>query len=88
MCLSVENSDHFFVMAGQLIDNARIGRIPLIFSLSDGEVVEGVPSEAASPARRTTNVDDTAYARRVELAGIAVDLADVRRATVVHPDVD
>jgi hypothetical protein len=84
----VDSSDHFFVMVGQLIDNARIGGIPLIFDMRGGEVVEGVPSEAAFSASPEQELDDTGYARRVQLAGIAVDLADVRRVTVIYPDVD
>jgi len=49
-----------------------------------GEVVEGVPSVAAftaSPDRSSA----TPATRVVKLAGIAVDLADVRRATVIYP---
>ena len=84
----VDDADHFFVMVGQLIDNARIGGIPLIFSLRGGDVVEGVPSEAAYTASPEQELDDTGYARRVELAGIAVELADIRRATVVYPGGD
>jgi hypothetical protein len=82
----VDNEDHFFVMVGQLIDNARIGGIALIFDLSGGEVVKGVPSQGASTQSPDDNeLDHTGYARRVELDGIGVDLADVRRATVVYP---
>ena len=84
----VDSADHFFVTVGQLIDNARIGGIPLIFDMRGGEVVEGVPSDAAFTVRPEQELDDTGYARRVELAGIAVDLAEVRRVTVVYPDVD
>ena len=84
----MDSADHFFVMVGQLIDNARIGGIPLVFSLCGGEVVEGVPSEAAFTLEPDEELDDTGYARRVALAGIAVQLADIRRATVVHPGVD
>jgi hypothetical protein len=84
----VETSDHFFAMVGQLIDSARIGSIAVILDVEGGDVIQGVPSEPASSVRPVEELDDIGYARRVELAGVSVDLADVRRATVVHPGTD
>jgi hypothetical protein len=88
MAFVVDSSDHFLVMVRQLVDDARIGGVPLIFGLSGGDVIEGIPSEPASAASPADELDDTGYARRVELAGVEVDLADVRRATIVHPGAD
>jgi len=84
----VETSEHFFAMVGQLIDSARIGSIAVILDVAGGDVIQGVPSEPASSVRPVEELADIGYARRVELAGVAVDLADVRRATVVHPGTD
>jgi hypothetical protein len=85
---TVDIVDHFFVMVGQLVDNAVIGDVPLIVRLTGGKEVEGIPTEPASDASPDQQLDDTGYARRIELAGTTFALSDVRRATIVHPAPD
>jgi hypothetical protein len=79
-------ADHFFVMVGRLVDDAVIGRIGLVVSMADGDVIEGVPTEPAGPAWGPEELDDTGYACRIELGGVTVALSDVRRVTVVYPE--
>jgi len=83
---AMDTVEHFFVMVGQLVDEAIIGGISLTVALAGGDVVEGVPTRPASPASGEDELDDTGYARRIQLAGVSIALADVRRATVVYPD--
>src|SRR4051794_27279255 len=51
-------AEHFFVMVGQLIDDALIGRIPLVVALAGGDVIEGVPTQPASPASGDDELND------------------------------
>src|SRR4051812_27553985 len=81
----VDSVDHFFVMVGQVLDDARIGGVVVRLTLHDGAVVEGVPSEPVADASRGDEIDDTGYGHRIEVAGASVDLATVRQATIVHP---
>ena len=78
--------DHFFVMVGQVLDDARIGRVLVRLTLTGGAVVEGVPSEPVAGASDGDEIDDSGYGRWVTLAGTEVDLTAVRQATILHPD--
>jgi hypothetical protein len=81
----VDLAEHYFVMVGQLIDGARIGGLAVILDMGDGDAIEGVPSRTSPTVSPAEELNDTGYARRVDLAGGSIDLADVRRATIVHP---
>jgi hypothetical protein len=82
----VDTVDHYYVMVGQLIDNALIGGVVIRLTMSDGTVVEGVPAEpGANPTDVAEELDDTGYARRFSIAGADVDLAEVRQAAIVRP---
>ena len=81
----LDTTDHFFVMLGQVLDSALIGGVLVRLTLSDGGVVEGVPGAPTSDTSLGEELDDSGYARWIRLAGTRVDLADVRKATIVHP---
>jgi hypothetical protein len=81
----LDTIDHYFVMVGQTLDNARIGGVLVRLTLSEGGVVEGVPVAPLSGVWPAEEVDDTGYGRWISLGGTTVDLADVRQATIVHP---
>lgn len=81
----MEQIEHFFVMVGQLLDDAMIGAVLVRLTLSDGRVVEGVPVEPASAASRSDELDDTGYVRWIDIGGVRVELAAVRQAAIVHP---
>jgi hypothetical protein len=81
----VDTVDHFFVMVGQVLDDARIGGVVVRLTLTDGTVIEGVPSEPVADASQGDEIDDTGYGRWIEVAGARIDLVTVRQATIVHP---
>lgn len=81
----MDTIDHFFVMVGQLLDNAMIGGVLVRLTLIDGGVVEGIPAGPASDSRRRDELDDSGYVRWIDIEGRRVDLADVREATIVRP---
>ena len=81
----VDVDNHFFAVVGHLVDEAHLGSLSWVLGLSGGDVVEGVPSEPASHPANGDELDDTGCARYIEVAGISVSLADVRRAMIVHP---
>ena len=80
----LDTTDHFFVMVGQALDSALIGGVLVRLTLSDGGEVEGVPVAPVSHAPGE-ELDDSGYARWIRLAGVRVDLTDVRQATIVRP---
>jgi hypothetical protein len=80
-----ERIEHFFVMLGELLDAARIGGVPVRLTLSDGRVIEGIPSARMDDASGAEELDDTGYARRIRLAGERVDLTEVCEAAIVRP---
>jgi hypothetical protein len=82
---TLDTVDHFFVMVGQILDNALIGGVVVRLTLSDGGVVEGVPGAPASDLWAVDEIDDTGYRRWIRLEGRTVDLSDVRQATIVYP---
>jgi hypothetical protein len=81
----LDTIDHFFVMVGQLLDNAMIGGVVVRLRLSDGGLVEGVPRSPTSDASLGEELDDSGYARWIGLDGRTVDLTEVREATIVRP---
>lgn len=83
--IDLDTIDHFFVMVGQLLDNAKIGGVLVRLTLSDGRVVEGVPDGAMLDVLLGAELYDSGYARWIGLAGSTVDLSDVRDATIVRP---
>jgi hypothetical protein len=72
-------------MVGQILDSAMIGSVLVRLTLGDGVVVEGIPSAPASDISGAEELDDSGYARCVSIAGIVIDLTDVRQVTIVHP---
>jgi hypothetical protein len=83
--IDLDTIDHFFVMVGQLLDNAKIGGVLVRLTLSDGRVVEGVPDAATLDLPLGAELYDSGYARWIGLAGSSVDLSDVRDVTIVRP---
>jgi hypothetical protein len=81
-------SEHFFVMVGQLLDNAMIGGLEVRLTLTDGSVVEGVPVTPASDPANADELDHTGYPHSIDLAGTRVELATVRQATISYPGSD
>jgi len=80
-----ERVEHFFVMLGQLLDGALIGRLFVRLTLSDGSVVEGIPLAPATDATRDDELDDSGVVHYTKLSSASVDLAHVRQAAIVHP---
>jgi hypothetical protein len=83
--MSLVEAEHFFIMVGRLLDDARLGRLEVRLVMRDGTALDGVPDEWASRADGE-ELDDTGYVREVAIGGVRVDLAEVRQATVVHPE--
>jgi hypothetical protein len=81
----LDTVDHYFVMVGQLLDNAMIGGVRVRLTLSDGVVVEGVPGAPASDPSAADELDDSGYTRWIGLDGTRIDLTDVREAAIVRP---
>ena len=81
---ALDIADHYFVMVGQLLDNALIGGVLVRLTLRDGVVVQGVPHMPAAAAS-VQELDDTGYPRWVTLGGRTVDMTEVREATIVFP---
>lgn len=86
MDIDVEQA-HFVAMLGSCWDDARIAGLPMRLELWDGSSLEGVPID---PAHRhdgdVEELDHTGVAHRLELAGVAVEAADVRMYAAVLPD--
>jgi hypothetical protein len=81
----VDNTDHYCVVIGQMLDNAFIGGLRVRLTMRNGAVVEGIPTRPVTAAPGTEELDDTGYARHFSIAGVRVDLAEVRQAAVLHP---
>jgi hypothetical protein len=82
----VDNTDHYRVVIGQMLDSAFIGSLCVRLTMRNGAIVEGIPTRPATAAPGAADeLDDTGYARHVSLAGVLVDLADVCQAAVMHP---
>ena len=81
----MDTTDHFFVMVGQVLDNALTGGVRVRLTLRGGDVVEGVPAESASDVPPGEELDDSGYVRWLHLGETRVDLAEVRQATFFHP---
>jgi hypothetical protein len=84
----MERGDHFFVMVGQLLDDAMIGGLEVRLTLTDGSVVEGVPVTPASDPASTDELDGTGYPHSIDLAGTRVELDAVRQAMISYPGSD
>jgi hypothetical protein len=83
----VDNTDHYRVVIGQMLDSAFIGGLRIRLTMRNGAIVEGIPTRPATVAPGAAEeLDDTGYARHVSLAGVPVDLADVCQAAVMHPE--
>jgi hypothetical protein len=80
-----ERVEHFFVILGQLLDNALIGDMVVRLTLSDGRTVEGIPVTPASDVAGNDHLGDSGVVRWIDLSGTTVDLADVRQAVIMHP---
>ena len=81
--MDVAASEHFFIMVGRILDDARLGRLSVRLELADGRTIEGVPDDWASGGSQ--ELDDTGYDRRVAVAGAQLDLESVRQASIIHP---
>ena len=82
----MDNTDHYCVVIGQMLDNAFIGSLCVRLLMRDGAIVEGIPMRPVTVAPGAADeLDDSGYARHVSLAGVHVDLAEVYQATVLHP---
>jgi hypothetical protein len=77
--------DHFFVMVGQILDEARIGGLIVRLTFGDGGVVEGVPAAPASSDGAGEEIDDTGYRRWISVDGRTLDMTDVCEAAIVRP---
>jgi hypothetical protein len=82
----VDLTDHYCVVIGQLLDSAFIGGLRVRLTMRNGAIVEGIPRRPITVAPGAAEeLDDSGYARHVDLAGVHVDLAEVRQAAVMHP---
>jgi hypothetical protein len=77
-------SSHFYTTVGQVLDQAALGGLHVRLELSDGSVVEGVPS--GSRPFTDAELDDTGYPRHVRVDGQVIVLEWVREAAIIHPD--
>jgi hypothetical protein len=78
--------DHYGVVIGQMLDSAFIGGLRVRLTMRNGTIVEGIPARPVTvPPGGLDELDDSGYARHVTLAGVHVDLAEVRQAAVMHP---
>jgi len=75
-------SSHFYVVVGQVLDQAAVGRLRVRLELSGGEAAEGVPSGDFEGRE----LDDTGYPRCARVDGQVIPLDRVSRVTVFHPD--
>ena len=82
----MDNTDHYCVVIGQMLDNAFIGNLRVRLTMRDGTIVDGIPKGPVTVAPGAADeLDDTGYAQHVSLAGVHIDLAEVCQATVMHP---
>ena len=81
----MDTVEHFFVMVGQLWDSAYVGRLRVRLALSDGRVVECVPTMPASDLTVSEELDDTGYVRWLDVDGTRIDLTEVQLVSVVRP---
>jgi hypothetical protein len=82
----VDNTDHYGVVIGQMLDDAFIGSLRVRLTLRNGAIVEGIPTRPVTVASGAPDeLDDTGYARHIAIAGVSVDLTEVRQAAVLHP---
>jgi len=75
--------DHYLSTVGQILDQATVGGLRVCLELADGRVITGTPPRDVPDEDRNP---DTGSLRSLALDGVLVDLDDVRRATVRHPD--
>jgi|tagenome__1003787_1003787.scaffolds.fasta_scaffold19756371_2 hypothetical protein len=76
--------EHYLVTVGQLLDQAAIGGLRVRLELADGQTAEGAPP--LSQGAGDDQLSDTGYPPSIELDGSLVPLAQVRRATIRHPE--
>jgi hypothetical protein len=81
----VDNTEHYCVVIGQMLDNAFIGGLRVRLTMRNGAIVEGIPTRPVTAAPGAEELDDTGYVRHFSIAGIGVELAEVRQAAVLHP---
>jgi hypothetical protein len=85
-CHITDVVDHFYVMAGKVWDDARVGEIRLRLLFTDGRTLEGVPSSVAAAIGVPSDaLDESGYMRHVQLEDQLVDLVDVQEMTIVRP---
>ncbi len=76
----------FFVMLGDICDDARLGHLPVRLTLADGTVIEGIPDSARQPSPGDAGpLDDTGVRTMVVIDGVRVALPEVSEVSVVRP---
>ena len=83
--------DHFFVMVGDVCENARVARLPVEALTRDGHRAVGVPQpQPAEEAEPGHEVDQTGFARELRIGDevIALDSIVELRISLPRPAQD
>ncbi len=75
-----EATAQFLITVSDVLDGARIARLPVVARVAGDEVV-GVPGSSGEGRE----VDDTGRGRRVEIGGVSLDLEDIEQITLRRP---
>lgn len=79
--------DHFYFLVGTACEHARTGKLPVAVITRDGRTLQGVPApQDAGTASAAEEVDDSGFARRLEIDGDPVALDTIVELRVCLPE--
>ena len=79
-------AEHYFVIVGELCENARLARLPVEVRTRDGRWVRGVPyTRPAGPSTSAEELDHTGFAHDLLVGTETVALSSIVEISVASP---
>jgi hypothetical protein len=78
-------SEHFFVMVGEVFERARMARLAVEVATSDGSCLAGVPHARGVAPEDPDQLDHTGFARQLSMDGEPVCLQEIVEVRLRRP---